>query len=145
MKHLLKINILIYLIGSVFYCQWSYAKKPPKVARAMFTTRVVSREPVDQILVLNNTQNKVFYFTDLRHFDGQTIIHKWIYNDKVESVKEFKVKGPRWRIFSKKELKPQQLGKWTVIIQDESGRAVRASVFRLVDEGTQQMILPISD
>ena len=145
MKLSFKFNIVFYVIGAVLFCQSSYAKQSPNVARALFTTGIVDREPVDQILVLNNKQNKVFFFTDLRHFDGKTIIHKWIYNNKVESVVEFKVKGPRWRVFSKKEVKPQQLGKWTVIIQDESGRAVKASVFRLADEGAQQIILPLSN
>lgn len=145
MKSSFKIYILFCLIGSVLFCQSSNARQLPNIARAMFTTGIVDREPVDQILVLNNKQNNVFFFTDLRHFDGQTITHKWIYNDKVESVVEFKVKGPRWRIFSKKEIKPQQIGKWTVIIQDESGKAVKASVFRFVDESAQQIILPLSD
>ena len=145
MKLSLKFNIVFYIIGTVLFCQSSHAKQSPNVARALFTTGIVDREPVDQVLILNNKQNNVFFFTDLRHFDGKTIIHKWIYNDKVESVVEFKVKGPRWRIFSKKEVKPQQLGKWTVIIQDESGRAVKASVFRFVDEGSQQIILPLSN
>lgn len=145
MKLSLKFNLLFYLMGALLFCQSSHAKQLPTIARALFTTGIVDREPIDQILVLNNKQNNVFFFTDLRHFDGKTIIHKWIYNDKVESVVEFKVKGPRWRIFSKKEVKPQQLGKWTVIIQDGSGRAVKASVFRVVDEGSQQIILPLSN
>jgi len=145
MKLLLNINIVFYLIGVLFFCQSSYAEQLPNVARAMFTTGIVDREPIDQVLVLSNKQAKIFFFTDLRHFDGQTVVHKWIYNDKVVSSKEFKVKGPRWRLFSRIDIKPLQLGKWTVIIQDESGRAVKASVFRLVDESSQQIILPLSD
>lgn len=143
MKALTKPLILFYVIGSVFFCQSGYAKQSPKIARSMFSTGIVDREPIDQILVLSTKQKEVFFFSELRYFNGQTILHKWIYKGKVESVVEFKVKGPRWRIYSKKEIKPQQLGKWTVIIQDESGRAVKASVFRLVADDDQTVIIPL--
>ena len=145
MISLLKAYLVFYLIGIIFFSQISYANQLPNIPRAIFTTGIVDREPIDQVLVLNNKQKNIFFFTELRHFDGQTIIHKWIYNDKVESIVRFEVKGPRWRIYSLKEIKPLQLGKWTVFIQDESGRVVKASVFRLVDEGSQQMILPLDD
>jgi len=145
MKYLLKINLLLFLIGSVFLCQLSYAKQPSKIARALFTTNIDNREPIDQILILSNKAKEVFFFSELRHFDGKTIIHKWIYNDKVESIVKFKVKGPRWRIYSKKEVNSDQLGKWSVIIQEEHGQSIKASVFRLVDDDTQQIILPIKE
>ena len=125
--------------------QVAYAVQDSRVARAVFTTEIVEREPVDQILMLSNKTQSVFFFTDLRHFEGQTVTHKWVYNDKVESVVKFKVKGPRWRVFSRIYIKPSQLGKWTVVVQDESGRSVKASVFRLVEGLEQQVILPISN
>ncbi len=130
---------LLFLSG-----QFVHAGQESRVARAIFTTQIIEREPVDQILILSNKAQSVFFFTDLRHFEGQTIVHKWIYNDKVRSVIKFKVKGPRWRVFSRKDINPLQLGKWTVIVQDESGRAVKASVFRLIENAEQQVILPVS-
>ena len=145
MKYLLKKHLFVFLIASVFLCQLSYAKQPSKITRAFFTTKIDNREPIDQALILSNKAKEVFFFSELRHFDGKTIIHKWIYNDKVQSVVKFKVKGPRWRIYSKKEVKPDQLGKWSVIIQEEHGQSIKASVFRLVDDDTQQIILPVKE
>lgn len=144
MKSFLKIYLAVLLSLLWFVSQAVSAAQLPNVARAIFTTEIVGREPIDQILMLSNTTPNVFFFTDLRHFEGRTVIHKWVYNDKVQSVIRFKVKGPRWRVFSRKDVKPEQLGKWTVIVQDEDGRSVKASVFRLVDNPEQQVILPAS-
>ncbi len=145
MKCLLKIHLAVLLSLLFSVSQIAYAGQESRVARAIFTTEILEREPVDQVLILSNKVPSVFFFTDLRHFEGQTVIHKWVYNDKVKSVVKFKVKGPRWRVFSRKDINPLQLGKWTVVVQDESGRAVKASVFRLVENSEQQVILPASN
>jgi len=145
MKFLLKIYLAVLFIFLSFASQIVCAAPKPKVVRAIFTTEIVEREPIDQILILSNKTSNVFFFTDLRHFEGHTIIHKWIYDGKVKSIVKFKVRGPRWRVFSRKEINPDQLGKWTVIVQDESGRSLKASVFHLVDNAEQQVILPFSD
>jgi len=140
MKSLLQRYLVVLLLGIQTVC----VAQDSKIARAIFTTGIVEREPIDQILQVNNKVPSVFFFTDLRHFEGQMIIHKWVYKDKVESIVKFKVKGPRWRVFSRKDIEPEQLGKWTVVIQDEFGNSLKASVFRLVDKVEQQIVLPIS-
>lgn len=145
MKFLIKNSYLFLALLSCGYLQISYAEQPAKVVRAIFTTKIVDREPIDQVLILGNKTLAVSFFTELRHFEGQTITHKWMYNDKVESIVQFKVKGPRWRVYSRNELKPDQLGKWTVIVLDGTGRAIKASVFQLIDNEQQQVILPSSD
>ncbi len=144
MKSFVKMYRAVLLLLLWFASQAVFATQAPNVARAIFTTEIVEREPIDQILMLSNKTLDVFFFTDLRHFEGRTVIHKWVYNDKVESVIRFKVKGPRWRVFSRKALKPEQLGKWSVFVQDEGGLSMKASVFRLVDNPEQQVILPAS-
>jgi len=123
----------------------SFSEKASNVARAMFTTKIVDREPVDRVLVLNNKSSEIYFFTDLRHFEGQTITHKWLYDSNVQSVVNFKVKGPRWRVYSRKDIAPDKVGKWTVIIQDESGRSLKASVFLVAAEPDKQIILPQSN
>ncbi len=142
MKLTLKSILLLYVINFLVFFSISYAENKQTVARAIFTTEIIDREPVDQILVLKNTAKSISFFTDLRHFEGQTITHKWIYNNKTESVVKFEVKGPRWRVYSRLSLNPSLLGKWSVVVQNESGRALKASVFRLVDQQSEQVILP---
>jgi len=144
MKSIVKYSLLLYAI-SFLLLHVSYAEKIPKVARAIFTTAIIDREPIDQVLVLNTKTTNISFFTDLRHFEGETIIHKWIYNNKSESVVKFKVKGPRWRVYSRLEISPSKLGKWSVVVQDEAGRSYKASVFRFVDKESEQVILPRSE
>jgi len=142
MMHQYKIRGLVVLVSLFVFLNTVYAEKKEKVQRAIFTTKIVDREPIDQVLVLNNNSKEVSFFTDLRHFDNQIVTHKWIYNNKTESVIRFKVKGPRWRVYSTYNIKPTQLGKWSVIVQNDKGISVKASVFRLVDKLDEQVILP---
>ena len=99
------------------------------VERAMFTTAVENREPVDQVAILPDTEEQVFFFTDLRGLQGHTIVHRWEYQGQVMAEVSFDVNGPRWRVFSLKSLNPGQLGKWTAIVVDESGWPLRAAIF----------------
>jgi hypothetical protein len=99
------------------------------VARAAFTTAIVDREPADQVVTLDNSVTKVFFFTDLRHLEGRTVTHRWEYNGQVVSEVPFEVGGPRWRVNSFKELDPTMLGKWTVLVVDQSGWPLYAADF----------------
>lgn len=100
------------------------------VERAMFATAVENHEPVDRIAILPETEEQVFFFTDLRGLQGRTVTHRWEYQGKVMAEVPFEVKGPRWRVFSLKSLDPGQLGKWTAIVVDESGWPLRAAIFQ---------------
>lgn len=116
------------------------------VVRALFTTAVVDREPIDQILV-GSSIKKVYFFTDLRHMENQTITHRWEHKGKVISKFDFKVKGPRWRVYSSKVLSADMLGKWTVVVADNKGWPLKAAVFQYVKKGAGiqnlDVILPL--
>ena len=107
------------------------AEKPDGwVERAIFTTAVENHEPVDTVAILPETEEQVFFFTDLRGLQGRTVTHRWEYQGKVMAEVSFEVKGPRWRVFSVKSLDSGQLGKWTAIVVDESGWPLRAAIFQ---------------
>ncbi|HEB57027.1 MAG TPA: DUF2914 domain-containing protein [Gammaproteobacteria bacterium] len=122
-----------------------YAANNGTVARSQFTTRIENREPVDQVLVLNNDITTLYFFTDVRNMEGRTVTHIWEYNGQVIAMKQFSIKGPRWRVFSQKELDPSMTGEWTVIIKDDRGWPLAVSVFRYVDSesGKKNIILPL--
>lgn len=108
---------------------------PPKrgqVSRAMFTTQIINREPVDQVLILEDKYKKIFFFTELRDLAGHEIIHRWEHNGHVISQKAFDVKGPRWRVFSSLELNDSMLGRWTAIVTTKDGCPLKAAVFQYV-------------
>lgn len=115
----------------LFIALESWAAEGPKgsVARALFTTDVINREPVDQVLIIGNDVANLYFFTDLRHLQGQTVTHRWEYQGKVVSSKSFDVKGPRWRVYSKADLQPHQTGRWTVVVMDERNWPLTAAIF----------------
>ncbi len=100
------------------------------VARAVFTTDVVDREPVDQIVSVDENATQVMFFTDLRNLQGRTVTHRWEFEGEVISEVEIAVRGPRWRAYSVKSLNPGEVGKWTVFVIDESGWPLHASILQ---------------
>ena len=108
-----------------------------KVARALVTTEVEDREPVDRVLILENDSPKIYFFSDLRHMQGERITHHWEHEGKVVLEKSFDVKGPRWRVYSLKDMEPHMVGQWTVIITNKDGCPLKAVVFRYVEKGPE--------
>lgn len=98
------------------------------VARSAFALAVVDREPVDEVAVVTN--DSVYYFTDLRGLEGETIRHRWIYQGEVMADVEFTIGGPRWRVWSKKSLLPRWSGQWTVSVVDDSGAVIQSETVR---------------
>ena len=130
------INRLCMLLPAVFvlYVQGAAAEVPVPdpawaVARAQFTSGIENREPVDQLVVLSPPVTEVYFFTDLRHLEGREVQHRWSYRGQVVSMKPFKVKGERWRVFSKNVIEPEQTGEWSVTVVDESGWPLRTELF----------------
>ncbi|WP_170165000.1 DUF2914 domain-containing protein [Inmirania thermothiophila] len=103
------------------------------VARAVFTTGITGREPVDRVVELPNDQRRVYYFTELVGLAGQTVTHRWEYGGRVMAEVAFRVGGPRWRVWSSKNLLPQWTGEWRVAVVDEAGRVLAEDRFNYVD------------
>jgi hypothetical protein len=128
------VNVSIVLLCSLLMINSAIAEPPAlpenaRVARAMFTTGIANREPVDRIVALANDQTEIFFFTDLRHFEGRTIKHVWTYKGEVVSEVPYAVTGPRWRVNSRKALDPSMTGKYTVWVVDQEGWPLHASIF----------------
>jgi hypothetical protein len=108
------------------------------VARALFTNGVVDHEPVDQVVSVGEHQNSIYFFTDLRNLQGRTITHRWEFEGQFMGEIKFKVGGPRWRVYSKKTLNPGASGKWTVMVLDQSGWPLHASIFMQGEKAPQE-------
>ena len=98
-------------------------------ALAQFTTAVEDREPVDQVTFVSNDVRKIFFFSDLRNLAGQTVIHRWIHEGETRAEVRFEVGGPRWRVWSSKELLEDWIGDWTVEIVTGEGEVIAAETF----------------
>ncbi len=104
-----------------------------RVARAIFTTAIVDREPVDALETLSTNIDRVFFFTDLRGLSGQIVTHRWEHNGQIMAEITFKVgSGARWRVYSSKNLLPEWTGTWTVAVNNESGETLHTSTFEYV-------------
>jgi hypothetical protein len=99
------------------------------VERALFTSAVADREPVDTVVVVDAGQQEVTFFTELRQLAGRTVTHRWEYAGEVVAEVPFEVGGPRWRVHSRKTLLPTQAGRWSAVVVDESGWVLHAEMF----------------
>jgi len=108
-------------------------RKTGRVARAIFTTAIIDREPVDTLKVLSTDISRVFFFTDLRGLGGQIVTHRWELDGQVIAEITFKVgSGTRWRVYSSKNLLPEWTGTWRVVVGNESGETLHTSTFEYV-------------
>lgn len=99
------------------------------VERALFTTTMENREPGAVVVRVEGTPGEVYFFTELRQLAGRTVTHRWEYAGQIVAEVPFEVGGPRWRVFSKKRLLPDQAGKWSVVVVDESDWVLHAEMF----------------
>lgn len=99
------------------------------IARAALTSAVEDREPVDSLNSLSNDSTMLYYFTEVRDMAGQTVKHRWEYGDQVMAEVEFEIGGPRWRIYSSKNLQPGWTGDWKVSILDATGNPLSVNTF----------------
>ncbi|MDJ0832617.1 MAG: DUF2914 domain-containing protein [Gammaproteobacteria bacterium] len=110
-----RLSLLLILGSSVLF---SSALLAAGVERGQFTTDVIDREPVDQIYTLSSDNLQVKFFSEIMDMQGQTVTHQWIFNDEIMFEKSFDVGGPRWRIWTSKNLQASWTGQWTVNILD---------------------------
>lgn len=104
-------------------------------ALAQFTTAVENREPVDQVSFVENDVRSIIFFSDLRQLEGRTVTHRWLHGDVVRAEVAFEVRGPRWRVWSSKDLLEDWLGDWTVEIVTDDGEVIAAETFTYTDAG----------
>jgi hypothetical protein len=104
-----------------------------KVLRAQFTRAIRDREPVDDVAILTNDNDEIFFFSELKNYSGHTVTHRWEYRNEVIAEVKFQVKGPRWRVHSSKKINPQQTGVWSVVILAD-GNPVQINSFEVVDK-----------
>lgn len=105
------------------------------VARALFTTGVADREPVDEIKGPNIHINKIYYFTEIKGMAGQTVNHRWEFNGKVMLEVPFNIGSNSWRVWSSKTLDPNWLGEWKVSVVDSTGKSIGENKFTYTNAG----------
>ncbi|NOZ53135.1 MAG: DUF2914 domain-containing protein [Gammaproteobacteria bacterium] len=91
------------------------------------------KEPTDNVVLLNNNNPQVYFFTEIKNYTGGMITHRWEYQGTVMAEVSFNVGGPRWRVHSSKKLKPHWTGIWSVVVLDEHGSPLKISSFEVIE------------
>jgi hypothetical protein len=97
--------------------------------RALLTSEVVNREPVDELTSVPADIGQVFFFTEVRAMNGKSITHRWERNGEVMAEVNFNIGGDRWRVYSRKNIKPDWTGQWTVTVTDDQGQELSQQAF----------------
>lgn len=119
MKKLLLLTIgLFLLLAPVLFAAEA------GVARALFTTGIENREPVDELTATDTALETLFFFTELSNLAGQQVVHRWVYNGQVMAEVPFSVGGPRWRVYSSKQMIPGWIGQWRVEVVNAAGEVM---------------------
>ena len=99
------------------------------VLRAILTTGVEEREPIDQVETLTNDNGQIVFFTELGDAEGQTVTHRWEYQGEIIAEVPLDIGSARWRTYSSKMLDPTWLGEWKVSVVDGSGQILGSATF----------------
>lgn len=102
------------------------------VSRGRFTRQVdrKQREPVDQVCQLPSSEKRIYYFSDLHKQEGKEIFHRWEYNGReMAQVALGTVRGPRWRVWSSKNLIPGWSGTWVIKVVTKEGEVLHQDQF----------------
>lgn len=121
-----KMMISLFTVAGLLLSGVSFAGD---VARAIVTTGVAEREPVNDLERVLAGNEQVLFFTELSEMEGQTVTHRWSYGGEVMAEVAFNVGGPRWRVWSSKNLIPEWAGEWKVEVVDGEGNVVHEKNF----------------
>lgn len=140
MLRLINRGLLACFLAFAMVTSVSAASAEGEVARAVFSSDVIDREPIDNIggtvKVDYNGIQKVYFFTDLRDMDGSKVIHRWLLDGEVMADVPFDIGGDRWRVWSSKRLLPGFEGTWTAqVVKD--GKVIASRSFKYIDEENQ--------
>ena len=97
-----KILILLGLLLSLnaLSDEWPHEN----ISNAVFALNIEDRVPINIVEEAGNSLGKIYFFTNIRNLEGERITHRWIYKDKVMADVSFDINGPRWRVWSSKNL-----------------------------------------
>lgn len=114
----------------------------PEVARAVITSAVQDREPVDQVFSIQNDQPIIYFFTELLNLEGATVTHRWERDGMVMGEVPFTIGSPRWRVWSSKNLEPSWTGEWTASVIGSTGEVLESVGFSYTAVKSQESTTP---
>ena len=106
------------------------------VPRALFTTKLKNNEPLNEVLIIENTVRKIYFFSVVKGMQGKTITHRWEIRGEKVFEQQFKISSNSENLISQLELEPSRVGEWMVVMSDEKGWPIKATMFKYVKQGS---------
>lgn len=106
------------------------------VSRSQFSTSIVDREPIDSVESLGLETNKLYFFTEMKNYSGEQIVHQWIYNGQIMAEVPLSISGVRWRTYSSKNFQNDWSGDWKVNVINSDGKVILSSGFSYGTDST---------
>lgn len=92
------------------------------LVRARFALAIADREPVGEApAALPQRYDTLFFFTEIHDASGETLVHRWFFNDVLQAEVRLAVGGDRWRTWSRKNIGNRREGSWKVTVSTDSG------------------------
>ena len=131
MRNLLKVGLLCLSLCLVVGVA---SAAEVKITEMAVTTKIVKGNPIDAVWRISSTSVKALYcFTRIVNPSGgeTSIRHVWFKNDQMVSEQELKVKGDKWRTWSKRPVDKDAVGEWRVEARDSDGTVLKTVKFRI--------------
>lgn len=124
---------LILILGlfiSGLVSQSVQANDQALIKRAIVTSAIVEREPIDQLSKVSVDADKVYFFTEVVNQANTHLTHKWLLNGRLEAEVVLKIGSNRWRTYSSKHLDPAlHTGQWQVLAVDQQNNILAEATF----------------
>ncbi|MCG7563931.1 MULTISPECIES: DUF2914 domain-containing protein [Pseudoalteromonas] len=105
------------------------------ISRAVLTTEVMNREPVNVLkdsVEQSAFADKLYFFTEVRGLQGQTIRHLWFHQDQLMAEIDLAISAYRHRTYSSKNIMPSQSGQWRIEVITADDRLLAQKTFRII-------------
>jgi hypothetical protein len=105
-----------------------------RVSRSALAMEIRNREPVsliaDELSLETGQTATVFFFTELHGVPGETVFHRWELDGTTVAEVPFTIgSGARWRVYSSKDIGPDDAGHWRALVVDAGGHEIDALSF----------------
>lgn len=99
------------------------------IERAVLTTAVENREPVDDIghqYTHSGEQfDRLVFFTHVTDHDGRGVVHRWYHNGELDAEVNLAIGSPSWRTYSSRQIGHMASGDWTIrVVNDRDDELV---------------------
>lgn len=104
------------------------------IKAAQFTVGIANHEPTTALPeVVPKYIRKLYFFTQIANAKGQTVYHRWIYQNQIMATVPLKISSPLYRTWSSKRLTSAWKGQWYVEVLDQHKNVIDRHSFRYIE------------